>query len=143
MKKKSNMIFLCSRYRGDTETNLKNARKYARLIAKCGYPVVAPHLLYTQFLNDSDAAERIEGIKLGIESMKLCSQIWIFGTSISDGMKFEIEKAKELDIEAVLFDEDGNTIDTATLKIDDRIDSHYRQIVNGLKFRVLGGYGYV
>lgn len=135
MKSKSNIVFLCSKYRGDIEKNLKNARRYARMVAKCGYPVVAPHLLYPQFLDDNDATERIEGIKLGVESMKLCSQIWIFGTTISEGMEFEIEKAKELGIVAVLFDENGNTIDPATLKIDDRIDSHYRQTVHGLKFR--------
>jgi hypothetical protein len=94
MKSKSNIVFLCSKYRGDIEKNLKNARRYARMVAKCGYPVVAPHLLYPQFLDDNDATERIEGIKLGVECMKLCSQIWIFGTTISEGMEFEIEKAK-------------------------------------------------
>ena len=89
-------VFICSPYRGDVERNLKAARKHARMAAIIGYCPLAPHLMFPQFLNDNDPEQRILGITLGVEQMKVCDEIWIFGGRISNGMAFELEKAKEL-----------------------------------------------
>lgn len=138
MNKKTNMVFGCSPYRGNIERNVANAKRFARFIAMCGYSPVMPHLLFPQFLDDGKAKELIKGIELGIAQMKQCDEMWIFGTKISSGMEYEIEKAKDMNIVVRLFDENCNEINPATLKIDDRVDSEFRRIVNGLKF-VLGG----
>ncbi len=132
--RKTKLIFICSQYRGDIEENTNKARKYARFAAQCGYSPVVPHLLFPQFLDDSKADERIKGIELGILQMKQCDEIWIFGTEISKGMEYEIEKAKGMNIVARMFDEELNEISPATLKIDDRVNSEFRRKVNGLKF---------
>jgi hypothetical protein len=134
MVKKTNMVFGCSPYRGDIETNVANARRYARFIALCGYSPVMPHLMFPQFLDDSKADERIKGIELGVVQMKQCDEMWIFGTKISKGMEYEIDKAKDMNIVVRMFDEDCNEISPVTLKIDDRVDYEFRRIVNGLKF---------
>jgi hypothetical protein len=126
------MVFCCSPYRGNVEENMKKARRYVRQIAICGYSPVAPHVLMHGVLDDSNPEERTKGIALGIDQMKLCDSVWVFGTKISDGMRFELEKAKELKIPVRLLDEDGNTIESSTLDIDDRVGAEYRNIVKTL-----------
>lgn len=127
-------VFICSPYRGDVEKNLEAARKHARMVAVIGYCPIAPHLFFPQFLNDNDPEERIKGITLGVEQMKACDEIWIFGSHISSGMAYELEQAKELRIPVRLYDNKGNRIDPATLMIDDRISEEYRYAIRGLKF---------
>ena len=127
-------VFICSPYRGDVERNVKAARKHARMAAIIGYCPIAPHLLFPQFLNDRDPEERIMGITLGVEQMKMCDEVWVFGSRISNGMGFELEKAKELCIPVRLYDNDGNRINPATMMIDDRISEEYRNAIRGLKF---------
>lgn len=128
------MVFICSPYRGDIDANIKRARKHARFAAICGYCPVAPHLLFPQFLNDSDPEERIKGIILGVEQMKLCDEVWIFGPVISNGMAYELEAAKKLRIPVRMYDNDGNRLFPATMMIDDRISDEYRQAIQGLQF---------
>lgn len=127
-------VFICSPYRGDVERNVKAARKHARMAAIIGYCPIAPHLLFPQFLNDRDPEERIMGITLGVEQMKMCDEVWVFGSRISNGMGFELEKAKELGIPVRLYDNGGNRINPATMMIDDRISEEYRNAIRGLKF---------
>ena len=40
--------------------------------------------------------ERIQGLTMGQEILKRCDEIWVYGPNISQGMKYEIETAKEL-----------------------------------------------
>ncbi len=136
---KTKMVFICSPYRGNIRENVANARRFAKFAAMCGYSPVVPHLLFPQFLDDEKADERIRGIELGIVQMKKCDEIWIFGTTISQGMEYEIEQAKKMDILVQLFDGECKGISPATLKIDDRVDSGYGKTVNGLKFVSNGG----
>lgn len=128
------MIFICSPYRGNVAKNIGRAKRYARFVAGVGHCPVAPHLFFPQFLNDEKPEERIEGINLGVEMMQKCDQLWIFGSTISQGMAYELEKAKEMEIPIRMFDTECNSIDVATLKIDDRVDDEFRKAVDGMKF---------
>ena len=121
-------------YAGEIEKNVTAARKYSRFAVDSGFIPIAPHLLFPQFLNDNDPEQRILGITLGVEQMKVCDEIWIFGGRISNGMAFELEQAKELGIPARLYDDDGNRISPATMMIDDRVSEEYRKAIHGLKF---------
>jgi hypothetical protein len=127
-------VFICSPYRGDVEKNLTDARSHARMAAVCGYCPVVPHLLFPQFLDDNKPEERIMGISLGVEQLKVCDEIWIFGGTISNGMAYEIEQAKKLCVPARMYDNKENRIFAQTLLIDDRVDEDYRKAVQGLKF---------
>ena len=59
---------------------------------------MAPHLLYPQFLEDSDPAERSLGLRAGLELLARCEEIWVFGGEISPGMSREIQFAQRLGI---------------------------------------------
>ena len=87
-------VFICSPYRGDVEGNTKKARKYCKLAVEHGYIPFAPHLFFTQFLNDDMPDERTAGIKMGIEMLLSCDEVWVFGEE-TEGMKKEIQFAVE------------------------------------------------
>lgn len=88
------IVYICSPYTGDVDANVKNARRYCRFTVDKGYIPIAPHLLFTQFLNDDNPKERQLGIFFGNAVMSKCSEVWVFGDRISDGMKAEIKRAK-------------------------------------------------
>ena len=88
------IVYICSPYAGDIETNVFAARRYSRFAVEKGYIPIAPHLLFPQFLNDSDPNERELGLFLGNAIMSKCSEIWVFGSKISNGMAAEINRAR-------------------------------------------------
>ena len=120
--------------KGDVEKNLKLAKFAARVLINSGYIPVVPHLYFPQFLDDNDQYERIKGIKMGVELMKECDRMWIIGTTITNGMEYEINEAKKAKVPAILYDEKLRQIDPATILLDDRLDTDYRRIVKGLLF---------
>lgn len=93
-------IFICSPYRGNIEENIKKAKQHAELVAVLGKLPIAPHLYFTQFLDDNNEKERQIGINLGIELLKMCDLMYVYGEP-TDGMKQEIKVAEELGIEII------------------------------------------
>ncbi len=90
-------VFICSRYVGDIEHNVMVALALCRVAVEAGLAPFAPHLLYTQFLDDSDPAQRELGISLGLRFMDSCDLVWVYvGDGISDGMRRELEHARSL-----------------------------------------------
>lgn len=87
--------FICSPYRGDIEKNVKKAQEYARKAAMMGVSPIVPHLLFPQFLKEEDPDERDLGIRLGLEQLAMCDELWVFGDEISQGMSKEISFAEE------------------------------------------------
>ena len=69
------------------------AREYCRFVVK-GNPL-APHLLYPQFMDDSDEDQRILGLRFAISLLYRCDELWVFGEKVSAGMAKEIEKAEK------------------------------------------------
>lgn len=88
------IVYICSPYAGDVETNVDAARRYCRFAVEQGYIPVAPHLLFPQFLNDTDPRERQLGLFFGNALMSKCSEVWVFGDDISPGMEAEIRRAR-------------------------------------------------
>lgn len=88
------IVYIASPYAGDVENNVKAARTYCRFAVAQGCIPIAPHLLFPQFMNDNDAAERELGILFGNVLMSKCSEVWVFGKNISPGMCAEIKRAQ-------------------------------------------------
>lgn len=88
------IVYICSPFAGDIDTNVKAARAYSRFAVEAGYIPIAPHLLFPQFLNDEDPKERQLGLFFGNALMSKCSEVWVFGSRISPGMDAEIKRAK-------------------------------------------------
>lgn len=88
------LVYICSPYSGNVESNIKSARRYSRFAVEMGYIPFTPHLLYPQFLDDDNPAERSLGLLFGNVLMSKCAEVWVFGSYISPGMNAEIERAK-------------------------------------------------
>ena len=100
------IVYICSPYAGNVETNVQKARRYCRFAVDKGYIPIAPHLLFTQFLNDDSPKERQLGIFFGNAVMSKCSEVWVFGEHISNGMEAEIKRAKRKNYRLRYFNED-------------------------------------
>ncbi|HZJ91331.1 MAG TPA: DUF4406 domain-containing protein [Oscillospiraceae bacterium] len=92
------MIFVCSPYCGDVETNTKLARQYCRYTAGKGFIPIAPHLLFPQFMDDNITEERERAIQMNLGILKRCYELWVFGRETTIGMWQEIKAAQELGI---------------------------------------------
>ena len=88
------IVYVCSPYAGDIESNVAAARRYSRFAVDSGYIPIAPHLLFPQFLNDTDPRERELGLFFGNALMSKSSEVWVFGETISPGMAAEIRRAR-------------------------------------------------
>lgn len=89
------LVFICSPFAGDMEGNTRRAREYSRFAVSKNCIPIAPHLLFPQFLEEADPAQRELGISFGLVLQSMCREMWVFGDTISKGMAVEIEKAKE------------------------------------------------
>ena len=88
------IIYICSPYAGDIEKNVNAVRGYSRFAVDKGFIPLAPHLLFPQFMNDTDPQERELGLFFGNALMSKCSEVWVFCSFISPGMQAEIKRAK-------------------------------------------------
>ena len=89
------IVFICSPYKGDISKNTTRAKRYGRYAISEGAVPIIPHLMYPQFLDESDTRERAIGLEMGLELLGICHEIWVFGDIISPGMVAEINVAGE------------------------------------------------
>ena len=92
-------VYVCSALRGNQEKNIKLARIYCEYVVReSGHIPVAPHIYFTQFLDDNNSQDREFGINAGLSLLSECDELWYFGDSVSKGMVTEIIAAKEQSI---------------------------------------------
>lgn len=89
------MVYIASPFRGDYETNLKNAVEYCKIASYKGVLPVAPHIMYSGWCRDYISKEREMGLKLGYELLSHSAELWVMGKVHSEGMKGEIQYAWE------------------------------------------------
>lgn len=85
------LVYICSPYSGDIESNIENARRYSRFAVDKHCIPIAPHLLFPQFIREE--TERETALFMGIVLLTKCAEMWVFGEYISSGMTVEIAKA--------------------------------------------------
>ena len=89
-------IYVCSPLAGDIHNNIERAKEYARFVVKeCGAIPIAPHIYFTQFLDDTVQEDRNFGTEVGLLLLSDCDELWYFGDQISRGMTDEICYALE------------------------------------------------
>lgn len=105
------IVYIASPYRGDMKRNLRKAMKYTEAAIKQGAIPITPHLFYSSVLDDTDPEERQTGMKMGIDLLTICDELWAFGTP-SEGMAREIETAERLKIPVIYHSEAGGRRET-------------------------------
>ena len=97
-------IYIISRFRANTEKeqkfNCDVARYVCRQIAAAGGIPVAPHLFYTQFLDDSFEDDRERGIEMGLNDLRRSKEylLVLVDGKLSSGMKRELAEAARLNM---------------------------------------------
>lgn len=89
------LVYVASAYSGDVIKNTEKAKQYCRFAMEQGQIPLAPHLMFPQFMNDDDTAERELAIFMDVILLGKCDELWVFGDIISAGMSVEIEVAKK------------------------------------------------
>ena len=94
--KESPIVYICSPYSGDVTGNMERACKYSRFAVDEGFVPITPHLYLPLFI--SEETERDLATSVGLHLMDACSELWVCGDRISDGMRREIAYAVEAGI---------------------------------------------
>ena len=70
------------------------------------YLPITPHIYFTQFMDDTVFEERETAIFMNLVLMSKCVELWVFGDTISAGMKAEIERAERKHMKIRYFTEE-------------------------------------
>ncbi|MBE6789252.1 MAG: hypothetical protein E7539_06285 [Ruminococcaceae bacterium] len=90
-------VYICAPLGGDVEGNLERVKRYTRYALMCGTAPVVPHF-YALCLDDNDQKEREIGLAAGLGMLWFCDELWVFGQTVTEGMKQEIQFCKHLNI---------------------------------------------
>ena len=61
--------------------------------ARAGYMPIVPYVLMDGILDDTNPEERALGMKLDIDQLRACDEIWLCGERVSAGMRAEWDEA--------------------------------------------------
>ena len=92
-KKYLPLVYICSKYSGDTVTNTEAAKRYSRFAVDQGAIPLAPHLLLPLYMHEE--SERELAMFMDMVFLGKCDELWVFSDEVSPGMKAEIAKAKK------------------------------------------------
>ena len=67
---------------------------YCRFAVQKNCVPIATHLLFPQFMDDTDPAQRQQALFMSRLLLTKCNEVWVFGETISQGMASEIRKAE-------------------------------------------------
>lgn len=99
---KKKVVFISHPLKGDVEGNINKVREICRELILDGKVIpLATHMLFPTFLDDDVHEERRTGLDGTLELLKRSDEVWVYGDRISEGMKEEIELAKEIKIPIV------------------------------------------
>jgi len=90
------LVYICSPLRGDMEANIKRASRYCAYAAGCGVIPIAPHVAWNGVFDDTIPEKREAALRLGLELLKRCDEVWVMGNEITQGMQGEIDEAARL-----------------------------------------------
>ena len=108
--KPKNIIYVCSRLKGNIRKNQKKACKYCKFVISKGHIPIAVHLMFPRFMNDFDANDRIKAMSMSLDVLARCDELWCFGEKLSEGMVEELIFAKKYMIKIRHFTENCKLI---------------------------------
>ena len=71
--------------------------QYCRYALLCGTAPVVPHF-YAECLDDNDPKDREIGLAAGLSLLWFCDELWLFGDTVTEGMRAELQFCKNLNI---------------------------------------------
>ncbi|MBR1566534.1 MAG: hypothetical protein IJ649_07195 [Oscillospiraceae bacterium] len=90
-------VSICAPLGGDVAQNIQRAKRYMEFALRSGVAPMVPHF-YALCLNDDVTAERELGMAAGRAMLFCCDELWVFGETVTPGMRLEIQFCKSLNI---------------------------------------------
>ena len=90
-------VYVCAPLGGNIEQNLKKVKTYTEYALRCGTAPVVPHF-YALCLDDNNPKDREIGLAAGLSLLWFCDELWLFGDTVTDGMRAELQFCKNLNI---------------------------------------------
>ena len=90
-------VYICAPLGGNIKENLEQVKRYTKYALICGTAPVVPHF-YALCLNDDIPKEREIGLAAGLSLLWFCDEMWIFGDTLTEGMRGEIRFCQNLNI---------------------------------------------
>ena len=90
-------VYVCAPLGGNIEENLKKVKTYTAYALRCGTAPVVPHF-YAECLDDNNPKDREIGLAAGMSLLWLCDEVWVFGDTVTDGMRAELKFCQNLNI---------------------------------------------
>jgi hypothetical protein len=84
------LIYICSPLSGNPE-NIEKAKKFCRFVLQSGNIPFAPHVYFTQFMDNSNPEDRNLALEMNKQFLEVCDELWVFGKELTEGMKIELE----------------------------------------------------
>lgn len=103
-KKFRPIVYVCSPFAGDMDGNMRKARRYCRFAVNQGAIPIAPHLFFPQFMKEE--TERGIAMQMNLVLLAHCRELWVFGSTVSEGMAAEIARARQKKITVRYFTEE-------------------------------------
>ncbi|MDP9801518.1 hypothetical protein J2S49_001594 [Arcanobacterium wilhelmae] len=104
------LVYICSPYSGDTDSNLELARRICTHAVKAMKIPLAPHLLFPQFMNDEDQDDRELAMFFNRVLLSHCEAVWVYTPRVSAGMRLEIDWAHALELPIRYIDADFSEV---------------------------------
>lgn len=98
------IIYLCSPYSGDVSRNIEKAKRYARFVIDQGRIPLCPHLMLDGIIREPEERDLVLFIDLALLSKT--AELWVFGSTVTEGMEAEIRQAERKGMPIRRFDED-------------------------------------
>ena len=105
------LVYICSPLSGDVAGNTERARKFCRFALEKGQIPLAPHLMFPQFMDDDNPEERELALFMDIILLGKCSEVWVLGNTVSEGMAEEIAVATKRRQPVRYFNSDFEEVD--------------------------------
>ncbi len=98
------LVYICSSCAGDVENNVTNARMYSCFAVDNNAIPIMPHLLYPQFMDDTNVLERELAMYFNYILLGKCTELSVCGRIVSWGMAREIGLARKRRLKIKWFD---------------------------------------
>lgn len=89
------VCYIAHPLRGDWPGNIASAKRYVQAAIQKGWAPIAPYILCDGLLDDSIEADRAAGLAVDLAQIPRCDILIACGPVISNGMKQEIDLARE------------------------------------------------
>lgn len=90
------LAYICSPFAGDTEANIRLARRMCAAAIARRRIHIAPHLFFPQFMDDADLDQRELAMFMNRIVLSKCDEVWVYAPRISGGMRSEACWARHL-----------------------------------------------